>query len=187
MSAGAFRVPTITRTVPELSVPGSGRIVVGAVEAERTFALRQQILRPHQRVEEMAFPGFDVEGAGSFAALTEKGEVVSTAVVAPEDPPSPVVAAAGPGRGWRLRGMATRPELRSSGIGSAVLDAVVSHVAEAGGGVLWCSARTPAQAFYERAGFAVAGERWDSPDLGPHVMMWRRVLAAETKGDRHGG
>lgn len=166
-------------------MPGLGRIEVRPVAAEKTFVLRQQILRPHQRVEEMALPGFDGAGAGSFAALTESGEVVSTAVVAPEAPPEPVAAVGAAGKGWRLRGMATRPDLRSSGIGRAVLHAVVGHVATHGGGVLWCSARTPARSFYERAGFRTEGEPWESPELGPHVMMWRTV-DSEMEGEHDG-
>ena len=43
------------------------------------------------------------------------------------------------------------------------------------GGVLWCNARTPARAFYERAGLVVRGAEWVDPEIGPHVVMWRRL------------
>ena len=76
---------------------------------------------------------------------------------------------------WRLRGMATTPDRRGQGIGAAVLDALVGHCREHGGGVLWCNARTPAQRFYERAGFEVIGEPWEDPEIGPHVRMWRQL------------
>jgi len=48
-------------------------------------------------------------------------------------------------------------------------------VSSRGGGLLWCNARVPAVAFYERAGFEVRGEPWDEPHIGPHVAMLRRV------------
>jgi GNAT superfamily N-acetyltransferase len=77
--------------------------------------------------------------------------------------------------GWRVRGMATDPSYRGRGAGVLVLDALVAHAAERGGGVLWCNARTPAQSFYERAGLATRGDEWVDPEIGPHVVMWRHL------------
>ena len=79
---------------------------------------------------------------------------------------------------WRLRGMATAPEWRGKGAGSAVLTAVVAHVAEAGGGLLWCNARLGAVGFYERAGMVTRGDQWEEPFIGPHVAMYMMVPAA---------
>lgn len=160
-------------------------IVVAAVEPSRTFALRQAVLRPHQRVEEMHLPGSEQTEAAAFAAsLGVDGEVLSTGAVAPEPLSDHATTAAPPGRQWRLRSMATRPEWRSSGLGTEVLRAVVAHVARHGGGLLWCHARTPAVSFYERAGFVVVSGEWIEPEIGPHVMMWRTVDPAAEGGDR---
>ena len=52
---------------------------------------------------------------------------------------------------WRLRGMATVPELRSTGVGSAVLTAGLTAVREAGGDLVWCNGRTEAMVFYRTA------------------------------------
>jgi predicted GNAT family N-acyltransferase len=48
-------------------------------------------------------------------------------------------------------------------------------VAERGGGLVWCHARTPARRFYERAGFTAVGAEWVEPPIGPHITMWRAV------------
>jgi predicted GNAT family N-acyltransferase len=74
--------------------------------------------------------------------------------------------------------MATEEARRGEGIGATVIEAVIRHVGDHGGGLLWCSARTPAVAFYRRAGFESRGEPWDDPVLGPHIAMQRRVLPA---------
>jgi len=71
--------------------------------------------------------------------------------------------------------MATRPEGRGQGLGRAVLDALLAHVAEHGGGVVWCNARTAAVTLYRRAGFTVHGEEFVVPGIGPHLRMWRTV------------
>ena len=76
--------------------------------------------------------------------------------------------------GWRIRGMATDPAHRGKGAGALVLDALVAHAAEHGARLVWCNARTPARAFYERSGFVTRGAEWVDPEIGPHVVMWWR-------------
>lgn len=136
--------------------------MVGAAD---TADLRRQVLRGGRPV---ALPGDDEPsfhlGAYDGDVLLGTGNVrPEPAPWAPEEP------------GWRLRGMATAPEARSRGVGATVLDGLVEHCREHGGGVLWCNARTPAQRFYERAGFFTSGEPWDDPEIGPHVRMWRAL------------
>lgn len=135
----------------------------------RTLALRQQVLRPHQTVAELAALPV-VSGTIAFAAFDDCA-VVGTALVLPEPLPEK------PGRSgaWRLRGMATAPERRGQGIGAMVIAEVITQLREQGAELLWCNARTPARAFYERAGFAVIGEPWVDPAIGPHVRMWRHL------------
>jgi GNAT superfamily N-acetyltransferase len=79
------------------------------------------------------------------------------------------------GDGWRVRGMATRADVRRRGCGGLVLDALLHHVAAHGGGLVWCNARVPAQGLYARAGFVTRGEVFDIPGIGPHIQMWRTV------------
>jgi GNAT superfamily N-acetyltransferase len=123
----------------------------------------------------MALPDDDAPSTASFAALDHDGMVVATVTVALAAPP-PVLEGQGVDRAsWQLRGMATRPDLRSLGIGGAVLERALSHVAEAGGGLLWCNARVPAVSLYRRAGFAEIGTRWVDPEIGPHVVMCQLV------------
>ena len=138
------------------------------------------MLRPHQSLAEMALPGAgDPDAVVIGAALVGSGEVVGSAAVTPEVVNEPLASVVPPGRQWRLRSMATREDLRSGGIGAAVMGALVDHVASRGGGVLWCHARTPAVAFYEREGFAPCGEAFDEEAIGPHILMWRTVGAKE--------
>jgi GNAT superfamily N-acetyltransferase len=132
------------------------------VTAAATFPLRQRVLRPHETTDALA-------GAAETAhfAVIEAGRVIGCGMVKPERPPwSPREEGS-----WRLRGMATDEDRRGEGIGAAVLEAVIDHVAANGGIMIWCSARISATAFYERAGFERRGEVWDEPDLGPHILM----------------
>ena len=140
-------------------------MIVRPVSAAETAQLRRAVLRGGRPV---ALPGDDEPafhlGAYDGSTLAGTGNIrVEPAPWAPEAP------------GWRVRGMATAPAYRSRGIGTLVLEGLVVHCRDNGGGIVWFNARTPAQAFYERAGFAVRGEPWEDPEIGPHVRMWREV------------
>lgn len=137
-------------------------LILREVTAVDTAALRRQVLRGGRPVP---LPG---DGDPAFHLGLYDGDVlVGTGNVrrepapwAPEDP------------AWRLRGMATAPDRRSQGVGATILEGLTAHCRAEGGGLLWCHARTPAQRFYERAGFVPIGEPWVDPEIGPHVRMW---------------
>jgi len=135
--------------------------------------LRQRVLRPHETIEQLRSRDDDAPETGNYVAFAGD-EVVCTASVRREAPPWGAAA----DRAWRLRGMATAEAWRSRGVGAQVLAAVVQHVADHGGGLLWCNARSPAVAFYRRAGFETRGDEWVDPEIGPHVAMERAVPSA---------
>ena len=94
-------------------------VTVRRVAPEATFALRHRILRLHEAPEDIHLPADDDPRSGFFAAETDDGRVVATAVVFPEVPPwDPSALGA-----WRLRGMATEEGWRSRGIGAAAASA----------------------------------------------------------------
>ncbi|HEY2769303.1 MAG TPA: GNAT family N-acetyltransferase [Solirubrobacteraceae bacterium] len=82
-----------------------------------------------------------------------------------------LVGAEGGSNAWRIRGMATAPEARGRGAGSAVLAALIAHAAEHGATRVWCNARIGARSLYERAGLHVASEEFEVPEIGPHYVM----------------
>ena len=176
-------------------------VLVERVSAPETFELRWRVLRLHQRLEEVTLQGDkDPETAFYVARDATSGNVIATGSVQREAPPWEPHARqgcdhAGPdghldvplearltagnkASAWRLRAMATEDGFRGLGLGRQVLDAIVDHVAAAGGGLLWCGARIRATAFYERAGFSTVGDVYEEPYVGAHVLMWRSVVAS---------
>jgi GNAT superfamily N-acetyltransferase len=159
---------------------------IESVPAHVTWPLRQAVLRPHQTIEQLRLPSDELVSTRCFAAFDEAGEVIGTSQVALEDPAfdaGDIGHAVLPS--WRLRGMATRADARSSGVGTALLGRAIGYVAGQGGRVLWCHARLPAVTLYARAGFRTYGVPWEEPDIGPHVVMWRSMV--DPSGDRSGG
>jgi GNAT superfamily N-acetyltransferase len=145
---------------------GAVPVVISPVEAVATYPLRQRILRPHQTIEEIAFPG-DADPLSAHFAAFDGDEIVGVASVVPAAPPW------GPQPGWRLRGMASVPAHRRQGVGRALVDAVVAHVERNGGGTLWCNARLTAVGFYLACGWETRGDEWEEPHIGPHIAMVR--------------
>lgn len=144
-------------------------VEIRRVDPASTRPLRRRVLRPHQHLDELAADE-GREGSAWFAALAGD-EIVATAGVMPEPAPD---HPDDPG-GWRLRGMATDPDWRGRGLGARLVEAAVTHVIERGGSYVWCSARTPARAFYERHGFVATSEVYEKSPLGPHLRMERRL------------
>jgi GNAT superfamily N-acetyltransferase len=134
------------------------------------------VLRPGRVDEESAYQADDDPDTVHVAARVTAGpcaEVVSVGTVLREAPPWEPERA----DGWRVRGMATRPDVRRQGLGGRVLDALLDHVAGRGGGLVWCNARVAAEPLYTRAGFMRRGGVFELPGIGPHHLMWRTVGA----------
>jgi len=139
---------------------------------DEVLALRQAVLRPHQRREELVFPGDDDPRAAHFCAEDAVEGIVSVVSVLPEPPQWEPSAA----QAWRLRAMATAPGWRGRGVGTAVLAVAIAHVRARGGGLFWCNARLGAVGFYEKAGMTTIGEPFEVPVIGPHIAMWAQVV-----------
>lgn len=147
---------------------------VEQIPVERTFALRKAVLRPYLGPDEPYVCADDhLPETVAFGAVSTDGSVLGVARITPEPPPFPAAEAPS----WRLRGMAASPEVRNMGVGSALLQGVLAHVAHSGGGILWCNARVPARRLYERGGMEPWGDVWEEPKIGPHIVMWRRLPA----------
>jgi GNAT superfamily N-acetyltransferase len=102
------------------------------------------------------------EPAGSFAVgAYDDSALVSVGLIGPEGEPG----------AWRIRGMATEPQARGRGAGSAVLSALIAYAAEHHATRVWCNARIGARTLYERAGLHVASEEFEVPEIGPHYVM----------------
>jgi GNAT superfamily N-acetyltransferase len=148
---------------------------LAAVGADVVRPLRQEILRPGHTDEELVFPG-DEHPDTLHAAVSIEDRVVAVATVMRAPHPNH------PEDGdWRLRGMATSPELRSRGFGAALLAACETHARAHGATRLWCNARVNAKAFYERGGLTAEGGAFEIPGIGPHFLM------SKSLGDRAGG
>jgi len=132
-------------------------------------ALRRQVLRPGQPWSSVAHDYDSRPDTFHVAAFGLRGEVAGCASFHPDAAPHRPGSSAS--HTWRLRAMATLPEVRGQGYGAAALRYGIAEVRHRGGTILWCNARSGAVGFYERLGFETVGDEFEIVPIGPHFVM----------------
>jgi GNAT superfamily N-acetyltransferase len=140
--------------------------IIGVTE---TLPLRLKVLRPGGVPADCHFPS-DEHPEAFHVGVFDAGCCICIGSFSPERHPGLAGDAS-----YRLRGMATDPEHQGRGAGRVLLEHALAVLRQRGCTLLWCNARLNALGFYERSGFAVQGEQFDIPGIGPHFLMWRRV------------
>jgi GNAT superfamily N-acetyltransferase len=142
-------------------------IEIRIVELEPIIDLRWRILRAGLDRSTAYFDG-DREPTTRHLAAFSNGTVVGCATILQR--PWQDRAA------WQLRGMAVEPRFQGRGIGTMLLMEIESIVRRERHSLqLWCNARTPATAFYEKMGWSRVGDEFVIPTAGPHFKM-RKAL-----------
>ncbi|HET7487883.1 MAG TPA: GNAT family N-acetyltransferase [Acidimicrobiales bacterium] len=136
------------------------------LEAVATLDLRRRVLRWHRPHAPAAYPEDQQPGTVHLGVVDDEDRVVAVATLFPEP------TAHRPGaRAARLRGMAVDPAVQGRGVGSLLLAAVVARAAADGHAVLWANGRDDAVGFYERHGWRVVGDGFESVGLPHHVVL----------------
>ena len=140
-------------------------VTIKLVNATDTWALRHQVLRPDQPLASVDYKEDSTREALHFAASL-KDQIVAVASIYREDESGRTE-----GKVWRLRGMATAPEIRGTGVGGALLSALLLRLKSQSEERVWCNARITASGFYLHYGFDVVGDEFQMPGIGPHYLM----------------
>lgn len=131
--------------------------------AAETYGLRRSVLRTGTPSDVVQFDGDD-EPTTFHLGVSDDGSIVAVSSwMRRAFPPSPDATAT------QLRGMATEPAARGSGVSSMLLLAGVDLCRDRGDDLVWARARVAALTFYERYGFALSGEPYEDATTGlPH-------------------
>lgn len=148
---------------------GPAKIDVEFVKPLVLHALRRQVLRPGQPWSSVDHDYDSWPDTFHVAAFGPRGEVAACASLHPDA--APHCPDADPAKTWRLRAMASLPEVRGQGYGAAALRYGIAEVRRRGGTLLWCNARSGAVGFYERLGFSIVGDEFEIAPIGPHYVM----------------
>jgi predicted GNAT family N-acyltransferase len=137
----------------------------GLIDPEDAYPLRQLVLRPYLRVDQVG-TAYD-RAPGTFHAGVRDGDgrVVAIMSVLRDGVPETGEDA------WRIRSMASHPDVRGSGLGGKVLEYGIERALELEVLPIWCNARRAAYGFYERYGFRFVSDEFEIEGIGPHKVM----------------
>lgn len=141
------------------------KFYIKKIKAEETRDLRQIILRPHQKPEELVYPGDDDTETVHFGLYIDN-ELSGIASLYNEP-----MKDESNNFSWRLRGMATSEKCRGMGFGKELMNECIAHIKSNNGKIYWCNARTTAEKFYEKFGMKRRGDVFHPEGLGEHVVM----------------
>jgi GNAT superfamily N-acetyltransferase len=151
---------------------------VERVSIADVLALRAEVLRPGLPLDASSYAEDDNDDTQHLAVRLPDGRVVGCATYFAD--PWPTDEPPVNGTAWRLRGMATAPEVRGTGIGGQLLQRGIDVAGEHGARLLWCNARTVALGFYSRYAFQIDPEGFPSGPMNiPHHRAWRPVGDAD--------
>jgi predicted GNAT family N-acyltransferase len=130
------------------------------LRAQDTHALRRTILRDGTASDVVEFDGDDLPSTFHLGVSAE-GRIVAVSTWLVADHPDH------PNRnGVQLRGMATAPDHRGTGISAALLAAGIDRCAASGFELVWARARVTALSFYVRHGFTPIGDEYVDSTTG---------------------
>ncbi|MFZ6052704.1 GNAT family N-acetyltransferase [Halocola ammonii] len=145
-------------------------IAVREIAAEETHPLRHTVLWPHLNSTEECFIDVDQQKGAFHLGAFYNNSIVSIGSFFPEKNTEL------PGEThYRLRAMATDPEVRGMGAGRALIEKAEEKLKEMSVDLLWCDARKVALDFYTKLGFKIKGDWYDKPNIGPHKLMYKRI------------
>ena len=159
-----------------MSIRATDQILVRPASAEEVVDLRLAVLRPGFPREAAIFPLDRDAGTHHFVAVSNGdggngGPIVGCVTISRprpwHDQPDAI----------QLRAMAVAEDFRSAGVGRMLLARVDEQVRTLPPPrpIMWCNARVSAIGFYERCGWTVVSDIFDSPPAGPHVKMTRQL------------
>ncbi len=141
------------------------------ITALQTRELRQTVLRPNQHKDDLHYPGDDDFLTRHFAVFFDEEIIGIISIYQENSAVFPYCQSQ-----WRIRGMAVLPEYRQQGLATKLYINSENYVLDKKGELIWCNARVSAVPFYQKLGFIIHGEEFNLPGIGPHYVMWKRIL-----------
>ena len=135
------------------------------ITAAEARTVRLPVLRAGMSPASAILEHDDDRGTRHFGAF-DGARLVGVATFFPEPCPGRLGLPA-----WRLRGMATLPDMQGRGAGRALVAVGDRVAAAAGASLMWCNARVTARGFYEKLGYVAVGDAFELPASGRHFVM----------------
>jgi len=145
----------------------SSPIAIHEISAAQTRPIRQAVLRPHQDASELIYPGDDDTDSFHLGAM-RRDELLAILSMYHQAMPD---GTANSRAGWRIRGMASMPQVRGGGYGRKLVTVARDRAWAVERAPIWCNARESAFGFYKKIGFSIVGDLFEIEGIGTHAVM----------------
>lgn len=135
-------------------------IEIVELRAPDTYPLRKSVLRDGTTSDVVDFEGDDLPTTFHLGVLVDGRLVAISTWLERAHPDHPDRV------GCQLRGMATAPAARGTGVSAELLAAGIERCRTVGAELIWARARVSALSFYVRRGFTTVGDEYVDATTG---------------------
>lgn len=143
--------------------------IIKEIPSLATFLVRHPVLRMGKPIESCCFEGDDLETTHHFGLYLDQ-ELVG--VISLFKTSNPVFAV--PNQ-YQIRGMAVLQDQQKKDFGKALILHSEAFCKLQNVDFIWFNARVEAIGFYEKMGYQKKGLTFDIPDVGEHIIMFKKI------------
>ncbi len=134
-----------------------------------TYLVRHPVLRAGKPFESCYFDGDDLEATHHFG-LYLNSELVG--ILSLFEKNNPVFVAQ---KQYQIRGMAVLQQQQKAGFGKSLINHSEEFAISQNISLIWFNARVEAVGFYEKMGYQKKGVTFEIPNVGPHIVMFKKT------------
>ena len=144
-------------------------IEIRPIKAQETYPVRHAELRKGRPLSSCAFSGDEDATTIHLGAFAQQRLIgVASFMKAPLKTKTDELS-------MQLRGMAVLEAFHRQGMGALMLSFGENHLKTKQYTLIWMNARMKAVPFYTSLGYQVTGDEFMIPEVGPHLMMWKKL------------
>ena len=142
--------------------------IIKKIAATETYSVRLPVLRKGKPIESCHFDGDDLESTQHFGLYLSQ-ELVGIISLFKKNNPT-----FSEKNQYQIRGMAVLENHRKKDFGKALIIHSEEECKNQGVDLIWFNARMEAIGFYEKMGYKQEGIPFDIPDIGEHIVMFKK-------------
>jgi GNAT superfamily N-acetyltransferase len=144
-------------------------IIIKKIATYETYLVRLSVLRKGKSIESCRFEGDDLEATQHFGLFLSH-ELVGIISLFSKNNPSFLE-----NNQCQIRGMAVLKQHQKKDFGKALIIHCEQECKRHAVDLIWFNARMVAAGFYEKMGYQRIGFPFEIPDVGEHIIMFKKI------------
>jgi len=142
--------------------------IIKKISSTETFSVRHPVLRKGKPLESCHFDGDNLETTQHFGLYLDEELVGIISLFKKSNPDFKE------NNQYQIRGMAVLEDHRKKDFGKALIRYSEEQCKNQNVDLIWFNARIEASGFYEKMGYQKIGVPFEIPDVGEHIVMFKK-------------